>query len=418
MNAFHLQSMDWETLTSPDTLRGAWAGLPVGVYADIFIESSCESVITLSNASVRQNFRRIRSGCGIRKIDSAYAIDYRHFPSAGRTIHHDGEDATKEVHRMQRIIEESLAEYPLVESITVRRHDIDRKIIMANRDGNYLRKSDRRIEVRVDVHHQGHAKGSSSRRMTDDNGEALRKVIQEAVRHAEADLEAVALEAGDYDVVLAAGHTAMFVHEVFGHALEADGVPGGQWSVASENVTVIDRCPNDHSCADDEGMEHRPVVLVERGRSVARLTDRTTAIATRQASTGNGRRQDYRYGPLPRMWETYLAAGNYSADEIVRSIDNGVYAQEIESGHTYSDADEVFLKITRGRRIENGKLTRPIKPLWITGRRLSLGNAVVCVGEDLKFDSRTAYCGKYGQWIPVGLGQPTVKVCAVNLGHL
>lgn len=407
-----LQLTDWDFLTSPEALRRTLAGLPRCALADIFVESTSESTMILSNTATQHTSQRNLNGYGIRQIDFSNALHYRHFPVLRSGRHPVSEPVLRQV---KSLIDESLSFWPLAETITVRRRDIARDIVIADRDGLFIKKSDHRIEVWVDVHHHGNASGRTSRRWRDDSDEDLRAIVREAVRHAESDLEAVALKPGEYDVVLAAGETAMFVHEIFGHAMEADVVAT---PVASEFVTVIDRCPEDRTRPDDEGTQHRPVVLIDRGRPVARLTDRTTAMTMPQTSTGNGRRQDYRHIPIPRMWETYLAAGNDFADEIVQSVKNGVYAEEVEAGHTYSDTDEVLLKITRGRRIENGKLTYPVKPLWLTGRRPSIGAAVAQVGQDLKFDTRATYCGKAGQWIPVGLGQPTVRLKSVRLGYL
>lgn len=408
-----LQLTDWDSLTSPEALRRMLAGLPRCTLADIFIESTSESTMILSNTVTQHASQRNLNGYGIRQLDFSNTRHYRYFPLS-RT---NGRASLEPILlRMKSVIDESLSDRPLVESITMRRQDIVREIVVADRDGLLIKKFDHRIEVWVDVRHRGNACGRTSRRWTFDGEEDLRAIVQKAVRHAELDLEAVSLKPDEYDVVLAAGETAMFVHEIFGHAMESD--ISGNDPVASEHVTVIDRSPEGRIGPDDEGTEHRPVVLIDRGRPARRITDRATAMALQQMSTGNGRRQDYRYLPIPRMWETYLSTGNDSADEIVQTVKNGVYAEEIEAGHTYSGTDEVLLKITRGRRIENGKLTQPIKPLWLTGRRSSLGMAMTHVGQDLNFDTRATYCGKAGQWIPVGLGQPTVRLKGVPLGYL
>jgi TldD protein len=249
-----------------------------------------------------------------------------------------------------------------------------------------------------------------------------------AAERAVAMLDAEEAPAGKMPVVLAPGDSGILLHEAVGHGLEADfnrkgtsryaGQVGSM--VASELCTVVDDATLDHSRGsinvDDEGLVPSRTVLIERGRLVGYMHDRMSARCMGLPSTGNGRRQSYAATAMPRMTNTILLGGSHDPEEIVASVDRGVYAARFGGGQVdISNGDFVF-SLTESYLIEDGKLTRPLKDVNLIGNGPDVLTRVSMLGTDLEISDGIWTCGKQGQSVPVGVGCPTIKIDEITVG--
>ncbi len=240
--------------------------------------------------------------------------------------------------------------------------------------------------------------------------------------------EALRPKPGEMPVVLAAGGSGILLHEAIGHGMEADfnrkgisifsdqiGKP-----IADPIVSIIDdgTIPSARGSinVDDEGNETQRTVLVDKGVLRTYLHDGISARHYGLEPTGSGRRQSFRYAPLPRMRTTYMLAGPHSKDEIIRSVKRGIYAETFTNGQVQIGAGDFTFYIKTGYLIEDGKTTAPIKDVNLIGNGPKILRDVVMVGDDLKLDHGGWTCGKDGQSVPVSLGMPTVKVSAITVG--
>ncbi len=253
-------------------------------------------------------------------------------------------------------------------------------------------------------------------------------IAAEAVRRAVVQLDAVEAPAGPQPVVIGNGWGGVLLHEAIGHGFEADfvrrktSVFGGRVGepVASSLCTIID----DGSLQglrgsfeiDDEGVPGQPTVLVERGVLAGYLHDRLSARVLGASPTGNGRRQDYRCVPIPRQTNLYMAAGPDSAEEIIRSVSRGFYARHIGGGQVDITSGSFVFQVTEGYLIEEGRLTAPVKNANLAGVGHEVLGRVTRVAGNLEFDPGIGVCGKEGQRVPVGVGQPTVLVSSMTVG--
>lgn len=251
---------------------------------------------------------------------------------------------------------------------------------------------------------------------------------REAVRVALAMLEAQEAPAGAMEVVLAAGDSGILLHEAVGHGLEADFNRKGTSNysgqignlVASELCTVVDDGTIDDSRGsinvDDEGNLGQNNTLIDNGKLVGYMHDHLSAKHFGVAPSGNGRRQSFRSMPLPRMTNTCLLAGEHDPEEIIKSVKNGVYAVKFSGGQVnISNGDFVF-SLTEGYRIEDGKITAPLKGVNLIGNGPEVLRNVVMLGTDFKRSDGIWTCGKDGQSVPVGVGTPTMKISEITVG--
>src|SRR6266446_4917879 len=250
----------------------------------------------------------------------------------------------------------------------------------------------------------------------------------EAVRQALINLEATPAPAGEMDVVLAPGWPGIMLHEAVGHGLEGDfnrkktsafaGLMGQR--VASKGVTVVD----DGTLAqrrgslsiDDEGTPTSRTVLIEDGILVGYMQDRHNARLMQMAPTGNGRRQSYAHLPMPRMTNTYMLAGEHVPAEIIGSVKNGIYAANFGGGQVDITSGKYVFQVTEAYKIENGKVTRPVKGATLIGNGPDVLTRITRVGADLRLDEGIGTCGKDGQSVPVGVGLPTVRIDGLTVG--
>jgi TldD protein len=253
-------------------------------------------------------------------------------------------------------------------------------------------------------------------------------IAREAARLAVLNLDAVEAEAGMQPVVLGTAESAILLHEAVGHGLEADfnykklaNYSGriGQ-KVASEQCTVIDEglFANMRGTinVDDEGNAPTSTVMIENGILRAYMNDRISAKQLGVKSTGNGRRQAYNYVPMPRMTNTYMRPGKYDPEEIIKSVQKGVYAKGFTGGQVDITKGDFTFSCSESYLIENGKVTAPIKGVTLIGNGPDVMTKVTMVGNDLQFTDGGWVCGKNGQSVPVGMGMPTCKVSEITVG--
>ena len=252
--------------------------------------------------------------------------------------------------------------------------------------------------------------------------------VGEAIRMANVNLEAVPAPAGTFDIVLGAGWPGVMLHEAVGHGLEGDfnrkktsafsELMGKQ--VASKGVTVVDNGTIDGRrgslSIDDEGTPTNDTVLIEDGILVGYMQDRQNARLMGVQSTGNGRRQSYAHQPMPRMTNTYMQAGEHDPKEILESVKDGIYAVSFSGGQVDITSGKFVFDCTEAYEIKNGKVGRPLKGANLIGNGPEAMQRIAMVGNDMELDTGIGMCGKNGQSVPVGVGQPTLRMNAVTVG--
>jgi TldD protein len=223
-------------------------------------------------------------------------------------------------------------------------------------------------------------------------------------------------------VVLGPGESGVLLHEAIGHGMEADfnrkqisiyaDMIGR--SIANEQVTIVDDGTNPHRRGsinvDDEGNPSQRTVLVENGVLRTYMHDRISARHYGVEPTGSGRRESFRHKPLPRMRNTYMVDGPHDPEEIIRTVKKGVYAANFTNGQVQIGAGDFSFYVSSGYLIEDGKLTAPVKDINMIGNGPTALENVSMVGNDFRFSRGGWRCGKDGQFVPVSLGQPTIKV--------
>lgn len=250
----------------------------------------------------------------------------------------------------------------------------------------------------------------------------------EAVKRTVDLFAAVKPEAGEMPVVLGAGGSGILLHEAIGHGMEADynrkkvSIFADKINkpVAESFVNIIDDGTNPNIRGslnvDDEGNDTEKTVLVENGILRSYLHDHLSSQYYKVAPTGSGRRESFRYAPLPRMRNTYMQAGPHTRDEIIASVKKGLYAQSFTNGQVMIGAGDFTFYVKSGYLIEDGKLTKPVKDVNIIGNGPQVLKNIVMVGDDFEMDQGGWVCGKQGQRVPVSLGLPTVKVSKITVG--
>ena len=257
---------------------------------------------------------------------------------------------------------------------------------------------------------------------------AWRPLVDEAVRIALLNLEAVPCPAGTLDVVLGPGWPGILLHEAIGHGLEGDfnrkrtsafaGRLGQR--VAAPGVTVVDdgTLPGRRGSlnVDDEGTPSQRTVLIEDGMLVGYLQDRLNARLMGMQPTGNGRRESYAHLPMPRMTNTYMLAGDRDPAEIVASLKRGLYATNFGGGQVDITSGKFVFSASEAFWVENGKIQYPVKGATLIGNGPDAMTRVSMIGRDLELDTGVGVCGKEGQSVPVGVGQPTLRIDKLTVG--
>ena len=337
---------------------------------------------------------------------------------------------------LERVDREARRIDPRIVHVTaslVAAHEI---ILIANSDGE-LAADVRplvRFNVSVLVEHNGRreqgycgagGRFSLAELVADDRPLAL---AREAARQALVNLEAVPAPAGSMTVVLAPGWPGILLHEAIGHGLEGDFNRKGTSAfanrigerVAAPGCTVVD----DGTLArrrgslniDDEGTATQCTTLIEDGILRGYMQDRLNARLMGQRPTGNGRRQSFAHMTLPRMTNTYMRPGPYDPQEIIRSVEHGIYAVNFGGGQVDITSGKFVFSASEAYAIENGRLGAPLKGATLIGNGPDVLTQVSMVGNDLKLDDGVGTCGKEGQSVPVGVGQPTLKIEGLTVG--
>ncbi|MBK1669446.1 metalloprotease TldD [Rhodovibrio sodomensis] len=252
--------------------------------------------------------------------------------------------------------------------------------------------------------------------------------VDEALRQALVNLDSVDAPAGTLPVVLGAGWPGILLHEAIGHGLEGDfnrkktsafaGLMGER--IASPGVTVVDdgtlQDRRGSLSIDDEGTPTNRTTLIEDGRLVGYMQDRQNARLMGHTPTGNGRRQSYAHAPMPRMTNTVMENGDRDPGEIVASVEKGIYATAFGGGQVDITSGKFVFSCTEAYLIEDGKIGAPVKGATLIGNGPDVLTKVSMVGNDMKLDTGIGMCGKEGQGVPVGVGQPTLKVDEITVG--
>jgi TldD protein len=266
---------------------------------------------------------------------------------------------------------------------------------------------------------------SYQRFITPDSWQAA---VDEAVRQALVNLSAVPAPAGEMDVVMGSGWPGVMLHEAVGHGLEGDfnrkktsafaGLMGQQ--VAAKGVTVVDdgamQDRRGSLSIDDEGTPSNRTVLIEDGILVGYMQDRQNARLMNMKPTGNGRRESHAHVPMPRMTNTYMLAGKHDPKEIIASVKNGLYAVTFGGGQVDITSGKYVFQCTEAYRIENGKVTAPVKSAMLIGNGPTDLNRITMIGNDFALDPGIGTCGKNGQGVPVGVGQPSLRMDKITVG--
>src|SRR5512143_54745 len=246
--------------------------------------------------------------------------------------------------------------------------------------------------------------------------------VDEAVRQALVNLDAVPAPAGEMEVVLGAGWPGVMLHEAVGHGLEGDfnrkktsafaGLMGQQ--VAARGGTMAAR--RGSLSVDDEGTPTSRTVLIEDGILVGYMQDRQNARLMNMKPTGNGRRESHAHVPMPRMTNTYMTAGSHDPAEIIASVKNGFYAVNLGGGQVDITSGKYVFQCTEAYKIENGKVGAPVKGAMLTGNGPTDLHRISMVGNDFALDPGIGTCGKNGQGVPVGVGQPSLRMDKITVG--
>jgi len=250
-----------------------------------------------------------------------------------------------------------------------------------------------------------------------------RKAAEMAIRL----LPAEDAPAGEFPIVIAAGYGGIFFHEAIGHSLEGDGIRKKTscfWDklgqpIATSVVTLADDGTTKGSWGavnvDDEGCVGKNTILIDKGVCAAFIQDKLNAKLMKVAQTGNGRRQSYQFYPIPRMTNTYMHAGKSAPEDIIKSVDKGLYIGKIGGGNVSPTTGRFVFSVTEGYMIEGGKVTKPLKGIMLMGSGQEVLKNISLVGNDLLIIGGGT-CGKDGQSKPVGFGNPTLKVDKITIG--
>ncbi len=450
-----------------DTLQGQYIDA-----GDLYFQTSQQESWVMDDGILREGSFSIEKGVGIRamseeKTGFSYCDDLQ------------GNAITQAVRNARAIVRQgqsgsskiALANKPAPALYTadnpVDGHSAEDKVALLKRLDEYTRSLDERIEqviislsggidhilvaatdntlaadirplVRLNVTvlmHQGERReqgsaGAGGRHAYDVffDTDRARELAREAVRQATTNLESVATPAGSMPVVLGPGWPGVLLHEAVGHGLEGDFNRKGTSAfsnrmgelVASPLCTVVDdgtlKDRRGSLSVDDEGVPAQCTTLIENGVLRGYMQDKMNARLMGTQSTSNGRRESFAHLPMPRMTNTYMLPGESEPDEIIASVDKGLYAVNFGGGQVDITSGRFVFSLSEAYLIENGKLTAPVKGATLIGSGPEVMGKISMVGNDLQLDQGIGVCGKEGQGVPVGVGQPTLKIDEITVG--
>jgi TldD protein len=344
-------------------------------------------------------------------------------------------DSTAKVKLLERVEQLARAKDPRVAQVMAGLASEYDVVMVARADGTLA--ADVRPLVRLSVtviaeqngrREVGSAGGGGRFGLAYFDDERITEYVNDAVKAALTNLESRPAPAGEMTVVLGPGWPGILLHEAIGHGLEGDFNRKGSSAfagrigqrVAAKGVTVLD----DGTLADrrgslnvdDEGNTSQRNVLIEDGILKGYIQDAMNARLMKVKPTGNGRRESYAHVPMPRMTNTYMLAGDKSPDEIVASIKKGLYATNFGGGQVDITSGKFVFSASEAFWVENGKILYPVKGATIVGNGPDALTRVTMIGNDMKLDSGVGTCGKEGQSVPVGVGQPTLRIDGLTVG--
>jgi len=439
--------------------------------ADIYFQYSRLESWVLDDGIIKEGNHSIEQGAGLRAISGdktgfAYTDDLilpqlLNAADAARAIAHAGKNdrhgiaprsdlpqlyapinpldtlsENDKLDLMRKLDTEARAQDPRVQQVTVSLVAAHDTVLVINDEGKMS--GDVRPLVRMNVsviveqngrREQG-SSGGGARRALDFFLEQDRALgyAREAVRQALVNLEAIAAPAGMLPVVLGPGWPGVLLHEAVGHGLEGDFNRKGTSAfsgrmgelVASPLCTVVDdgTLPDRRGSLsiDDEGTQTQHTVLIENGILKGYMQDKMNARLMGMPETGNGRRESYAHLPMPRMTNTYMLPGESDPQEIIASVDKGLYAVNFGGGQVDITSGKFVFSANEAYLIENGRITAPVKGATLIGNGPEAMTKISMVGNDLELDSGVGTCGKEGQSVPVGVGQPTLKIDEMTIG--
>ena len=442
-----------------------------GDFADLYFEYQTSTSVSLDESMVKSASQGISVGCGVRVLSGertgyAYTDDLaperilhaartaamiasgpakEPVVGVGDTSGHNlypvplpsvEADVMAKVELVNRADVAARAYDPRIKEVRVGYADELRKILVIGSDGSFA--EDSQPLARLNVFCLAKS-GSESAPGTAGGGGRValdyfltektpESFAKEAARQAIIQLDAIDAPAGEMPVVLGPGWPGVLLHEAIGHGLEADfnrkktsaftEMMGRR--VASDKCTVVDNgtMPGRRGSlnVDDEGNPTANTVLIEKGILKNYLTDKLSARLMGMGNTGNGRRESYKHIPMPRMTNTYMLAGEDAPEDIIASVQRGVYAVNFGGGSVDITNGKFVFSASEAYLIENGKVTAPLKNVTLIGNGPDVLTKVSMVGNDLKLDEGVGTCGKDGQSVPVGVGIPTLKVDRLTVG--
>ncbi|KYN86427.1 metalloprotease TldD [Vibrio cidicii] len=444
-------------------------------YADIYFQSSWHESLVLEDSIIKDGSFNIDCGVGVRAVTGektgfAYADQIqldglRQSALAARGIAQQGQNGQVQAFRrsdnqhyytalnplacwekqQKTELLKSLDAYirtkePLVKEVSISLSGVHEQMLVAATDGTYA--GDVRPLVRLSIsvlaekgdRRERGSSGGGGRFGYDffigeeDGVQRAFHFADEAIRMALVNLEADAAPAGTMPVVLGSGWPGVLLHEAVGHGLEGDfnrkgssvfsGKIGSQ--VTSPLCTIVDdgtlKDLRGSLNVDDEGVNGQYNTLIENGVLQGYMQDKLNARLMGVNPTGNGRRESYAHLPMPRMTNTYMLPGQHTPEEIIATVKKGLYAPNFGGGQVDITSGKFVFSTSEAYLIENGKITRPVKGATLIGSGIEAMQQVSMVGNDLSIDRGVGVCGKAGQSIPVGVGQPTLKLDSITVG--
>ncbi|WP_275547155.1 MULTISPECIES: metalloprotease TldD [unclassified Pseudomonas] len=466
----HLLAPGNLTLDSLSSVLGEVAGPGIDA-ADLYFQSQVSETWVLEDGIVKEGSFNLDQGVGVRAqsgektgfaYSNAISLDaLTQAAQAARSISRAGQQGrvqafvspqvtqlyaegnpldvmsrAEKVELLQRIDRATRALDPRIKQVTVSLAGVWDRILVAAHDGSLS--ADIRPLVRFNVsviveqngrrERGGHGGGGRTDYRYFLEEDRAMGYAREALRQALVNLEAIAAPAGSMPVVMGAGWSGVLLHEAVGHGLEGDfnrkgssnysGKIGQQ--VASKLCTIVDDGTlvgrRGSLSVDDEGTPTQCTTLIENGVLKGYMQDKLNARLMGVAATGNGRRESYAHLPMPRMTNTYMLAGESDPEEIIRSVKKGIYCANLGGGQVDITSGKFVFSTSEAYLIEDGKITAPVKGATLIGNGPEAMSRVSMVGNDLALDSGVGTCGKDGQSVPVGVGQPTLKIDAITVG--
>ncbi|MFC1234795.1 metalloprotease TldD [Vibrio sp. F74] len=444
-------------------------------YADIYFQSSWHESLVLEDRIIKDGSFNIDRGVGVRAItgektgfaysdqiqldslmQSAVAAkgiaqqgqsgQVKTFSRTSNSHSYSDVNPLESLEKQQKIdLLKELDAYirtkePLVQEVSVSLSGVYEQILVAATDGTYaadirplVRLSISVLAIKGDRRERGSSGGGGrygyDNFISDENGrKAAYTFADEAIRQALVNLEADAAPAGAMPVVLGSGWPGVLLHEAVGHGLEGDfnrkgsSVFSGKIGdkVTSELCTIVDDGTmvdrRGSLNIDDEGVQGQYNTLIENGVLKGYIQDKHNAHLMGVNPTGNGRRESYAHLPMPRMTNTYMLPGEHTPEEIISTVKKGIYAPNFGGGQVDITSGKFVFSTSEAYLIENGKITRPVKGATLIGSGIEAMQQVSMVGNDLSLDKGVGVCGKAGQSVPVGVGQPTLKLDSITVG--